>query len=73
MVSLRTGELGKRIIVRSNLVILLDDAYAGFIDLYTKHRVEIVTSIPDYHDDKADRQRGSGVFFRIIQSYEAFE
>ena len=67
------GQLGKRIIVRSNLVILLDDAYAGFIDLYTKHRVEIVTSLPDYHDDKADRQRGSGVFPRIIQRHEAFE
>ena len=62
------GKLGKRIIVRSNLVILLDDAYAGFIDLYTKNRVEVVTSLPDYHDDKTDRQRGSGAFSRIIHA-----
>jgi radical SAM/Cys-rich protein len=62
------GKLGKRLIVRSNLVILLEDAYAGFIDMYAKNSVEVVTSLPDYHDDRTDRQRGSGVFFRIIQA-----
>jgi radical SAM/Cys-rich protein len=62
------GKLGKRLIVRSNLVILLEDAYAGFIDVYAKNRVEVVTSLPDCHDYRADRQRGSGVFFRIIQA-----
>jgi radical SAM/Cys-rich protein len=62
------GKLGKLIIVRSNLAILLEDAYAGFIDVYAKNRVEVVTSLPDYHDDKTDRQRGSGVFSRIIQA-----
>jgi radical SAM/Cys-rich protein len=60
------GKLGKRLIVRSNLVILLEDAYAGFIDVYAENRVEVVTSLPDCHDDKTDRQRGSGVFARII-------
>jgi radical SAM/Cys-rich protein len=66
------GKLGKRIIVRSNLVILLEDAYAGFIDVYTKNRVEVVTSLPDCHDDRADLQRGSGVFPRIIQAMKLF-
>ena len=37
------GKLGKRLIVRSNLVILLEDAYAGFIDVYAKNSVEVVT------------------------------
>ena len=62
------GKLGKRIIVRSNLVILLDDAYAGFIDVYAKNGVEVITSLPGYHDDGTNRQRGSGVFSRIIQA-----
>ena len=62
------GKLGKRLIVRSNLVILLDDAYAGFIDIYAKNRVEVVTSLPDYHDNGTNRQRGSGAFIRIIQA-----
>jgi radical SAM/Cys-rich protein len=60
--------LDKRLIVRSNLVILLEDAYAGFIDVYAKNRVEVVTSLPDYHDDGTNRQRGSGAFTRIIQA-----
>ncbi|MFA5021435.1 MAG: DUF3641 domain-containing protein, partial [Patescibacteria group bacterium] len=62
------GNLGKRLIVRSNLAILLDDAYAGFIDVYAKNRVEVMTSLPDCHNDKTDRQRGSGLFSRIIQA-----
>ena len=62
------GKLDKRLIVRSNLVILLEDAYAGFIDVYAKNRVEVVKSLPDYHDDGTNRQRGSGAFTRIIQA-----
>ena len=62
------GKLDKRLIVRSNLVILLEDAYAGFIDVYAKNHVEVVTSLPDYHDDGTNRQRGSGAFTRIIQA-----
>jgi radical SAM/Cys-rich protein len=62
------GKLGKRIIVRSNLVILLEDAYAGFIDVYAKNGVEVITSLPGYHDAGTNRQRGSGTFSRIIQA-----
>jgi radical SAM/Cys-rich protein len=62
-----TEKLGKRLIVRTNLVILLDSGYAGFMDAYVKNRVEVVTSLPDYHDERTDRQRGKGVFQRVIQ------
>lgn len=62
------GKLGKRLIVRSNLVILLEAEYSGFIDIFAENRVEIVTSLPDYHEDRTDRQRGAGVFTRIIQA-----
>lgn len=60
------GRLEKRIIVRSNLAILLEPAYAGFIDTYIQNRVEVVTSLPDYHADRTDRQRGAGVFSSVI-------
>jgi radical SAM/Cys-rich protein len=60
------GKLGKRLIVRSNLAILLETEYTGFIETYTENRVEIVTSLPDYHADRTDRQRGFGVFNRVI-------
>jgi radical SAM/Cys-rich protein len=47
---------------------LLNDAYAGFIDVYAKNSVEVITSLPGYHDDGTNRQRGSGAFSRIIQA-----
>lgn len=60
------GELsamGKRIIVRSNLTIML--ANRKFNDLpafYRTHRVEVTSSLPFYRADRTDRQRGEGVF-----------
>ncbi len=62
------GKLGKRLIVRSNLVILLEKEYAKFIDAYVDNRVEVVTSLPDYHEERTDRQRGQGVFRRVIEA-----
>jgi radical SAM/Cys-rich protein len=60
------ARLGKRIIVRSNLTILLEKEYSRFIDVYTRNRVEIAASLPDCKAEKCDRQRGAGSFDRII-------
>lgn len=62
------GSLGKRLIVRSNAVILLDRSFSRFIDIFARHRVEIVISLPDYNEARTDRQRGPGAFRRIIQA-----
>lgn len=59
--------LNKRIIVRSNLTILSKEEYKHFIDVFLRNKVEIVTSLPDYHPDKTDRQRGSNVFEKVIK------
>ena len=59
--------LNRRLMVRTNLAILLDEQYKNFIDLYADHRVEIIASLPDYHEDRVDRQRGGGVFRCIIE------
>lgn len=56
------GLLNKRIIVRSNLLVLLLDGYEHFFELFVKHKVEIVASLPDYNSDVTDRQRGKNVF-----------
>jgi radical SAM/Cys-rich protein len=61
------AKLDKRLIVRSNLVILLDNEYSFFIDLYCQNKVEVVGSLPDLHREKTDRQRGEGVFAREIE------
>lgn len=58
--------LNKRLIVRSNLAILLEPEYARFIELYAANRVEVVTSLPNYQPERTDRQRGDGVFDKVI-------
>jgi len=64
----RVSSTGKRILVRSNLAILLDQEYQSFIDWYARHRVELVTSLPDPDARRTDRQRGSKTFERIIEA-----
>lgn len=63
----QASKLGRRLLVRSNLLILLEAEYRHFIDLYAQHRVEVVTSLPDYSGQRTDRQRGAKVFERVVQ------
>jgi radical SAM/Cys-rich protein len=60
--------LNRRLIVRSNLTLLLEEPYRHFIDVFTQNKVEIVTSLPDYLETKSDRQRGAGVFAMVIKA-----
>ena len=39
--------------------------------MFAKNRVEIITSLPDYHEDRTNRQRGNDVFRRVIDSIRA--
>lgn len=59
-------KLGRRLIVRSNLVILTEDDYSGHAGFYADNGVEIVSSLPDYDESRADRQRGAGFFRKFI-------
>jgi radical SAM/Cys-rich protein len=60
--------LNKRLIVRTNLVVMLDPEYRRFMDIFAAYRVELVGSLPDYHAERTDRQRGAGIFERVIRS-----
>ena len=69
------NKLGKRLIVRSNLVILLEDIFHKYIDIYIRNKVELIASLPDYIESKSDRQRGSGMFkktINVIQKLNSF-
>jgi radical SAM/Cys-rich protein len=59
---------GRRVIVRSNLVILQDLKYAFYLDLFARLGVEVVGSVPDYRLDRAERQRGKSTFLQAIAS-----
>ena len=60
--------MGKRVSVRSNLVILLEEGYRDIIDLYAGLGVEVIASLPSFEEAKTDRQRGDGVFDRVIEA-----
>ncbi len=60
------AKLGKRLIVRSNLIILLEKEYECFVDVYVRNRVELAASLPHWKAEKCDRQRGTGVFDKVV-------
>jgi radical SAM/Cys-rich protein len=60
--------LGRRILIRSNLLILLEESYTHFLDLYAQVGAEVVGSLPAYQPGVTDRQRGARSFERILQA-----
>lgn len=60
------SKINKRLIVRSNLVVLLEKEYEYFTELFANHKVEIVVSLPDFHPDKTNRMRGKDVFEKSV-------
>lgn len=62
----RARELGRRVIVRCNLTVVLVEGMAWLVDFYRRHRVELICSLPCYTADNVDRQRGNGVFDKSI-------
>ncbi len=64
-------KLGKHIIVRSNLTIILaNPKYNDLPEFFKKHQVEVVSSLPFYNADRTDRQRGKGVFAKSIEALQ---
>lgn len=64
------GELAglkKRLIVRSNLVVMHEPPYHRYMDLFAAHKVELVGSLPDCNAERSDRQRGAGTFEAAVQ------
>lgn len=64
-------QLGRHVIVRCNLTIILSNK--RFFDLpqfFRQHRVEVVSSLPYFTQDRTDRQRGDGVFEASIRALQ---
>lgn len=63
--------LGKHIIVRCNLTIILaNKRFHDLPDFFKKHQIEIVSSLPSFTQDRTDRQRGDGVFDESIKALQ---
>ncbi len=63
------SKLGKKIIVRCNLTIILaNPKYNDLPDFFKKHQVEVVSSLPYFAARRTDAQRGEGVFEKSIKA-----
>lgn len=65
---LATGarELGRRVIVRTNLSVLAEPGMEGLPEFYRRNNVELTASLPCYLEENVDRMRGSGAFEKSI-------
>ena len=60
--------LGRRVMDRCNLTILLAKRYEDLPQFLAAHEVEVVCSLPHYRQFNTDRQRGEGVFESSIEA-----
>lgn len=61
-------QLGRRVIDRCNLTILLAPGYTDLPEFLAEQQVEIVASLPCYLEENVDKQRGDRVFQRSIEA-----
>ena len=61
------SELGRHVIDRCNLSVLLLPSQSDLAAFLAEHRVEIVASLPYYRAPQTDAQRGEGVFEKSIE------
>ena len=60
------SEVGKKVVVRTSLTVLEDAKYKHFLDVYKKHKVKIIASLPSVFEDATAKQRGEGVYDSTI-------
>lgn len=60
--------LGRHVIDRCNLTILVAPGFSELPEFLAQHEVEVVASLPCYLEENCDRQRGDGVFRRSIEA-----
>lgn len=65
------SQLGKKIIVRCNLTIILaNPKYHDLPEFYRQHKVEVISSLPHFSASRTDSQRGDGVFEKSIKALQ---
>jgi radical SAM/Cys-rich protein len=64
----QSRELGRHVIDRCNLSVLLLPSHADLAEFLAAHQVEIVASLPYYLEQQTDAQRGAGVFSKSVEA-----
>lgn len=62
--------LGRHVMDRCNLSVLLLPSQADLAEFLAAHRVEIIASLPSYRAAQTDAQRGGGVFEKSIEGLQ---
>lgn len=63
------SKLGKKIMVRCNLTIILaNPKYNDLPQFFKKHKVEVISSLPYFAARRTDAQRGEGVFEKSVKA-----
>ncbi len=62
--------LGRHVMDRCNLSVLLLPAQADLAEFLASHRVEVIASLPSYRSSQTDSQRGDGVFDKSIRALQ---
>src|SRR5258708_5564459 len=60
--------LGRHVIDRCNLTVLLEDGQQDLAEFLAARRVEIIASLPFYTAENVDKQRGEGVFEKSMDA-----
>jgi radical SAM/Cys-rich protein len=60
--------LGRHVMDRCNLTVLLVASQAGLAEFLARHQVEIIASLPYFRAAQTDAQRGDGVFEKSIRA-----
>jgi radical SAM/Cys-rich protein len=64
-------KLGRDVLVRSNLTIILSNKkYYDLPDFFKKNNVHVIASLPCYTKENTDKQRGNGVFEDSIKALQ---
>ena len=67
----KLSELGKQIIVRCNLTIILaNPKYNDLPEFFKQHKINVVSSLPYFNAKRTDTQRGEGVFEKSIKAIQ---
>lgn len=61
--------MGRHVVVRTNLTILLEEGMEHLPDFYRDHSVELIASLPYYTEIEVDRVRGEGSFKKSVAAF----
>ncbi len=64
----QAGSLGRHVLDRCNLSVLLLPSQADLGEFLAQHRVEVIASLPSYQASQTDAQRGAGIFNKSMEA-----